>query len=95
MLGDGDVGHRVVVRVRAGLREGRPVFRDHLGTLLSMSDTSWTIATRGGPVTVARADVHRAKRVPPPVSGAASGRRPAAPGRTAPDRATGGPDPGP
>ncbi|GGK00632.1 hypothetical protein GCM10010123_33160 [Pilimelia anulata] len=65
MLGNDDLGHRVVVRARAGERAGRPLFRDHLGTLTDLSDTSLTVATAAGPVTVPLAAVHRAKRVPP------------------------------
>jgi GNAT superfamily N-acetyltransferase len=60
-----DVGHRVVVRRVAGRRDGRPLFTDALGELTSITDTDLTVATRTGPVTIAREAVVAAKRVPP------------------------------
>lgn len=69
MLGPADMGHRVVVRRRAGHRGDRLLFTDALGELTGLTDTDLTVVTRTGPVTIARSDVVAAKRVPPrPVS---------------------------
>lgn len=65
MLRQQDVGHRVVVRRIVGIREGRPLFSDALGELVELSETHITIATDRGRLQVPRAEVHRAKRVPP------------------------------
>jgi hypothetical protein len=65
VLGHDDVGHRVVVRRVVGVRDGRPLFTDALGVLVSITDTELTITTDAGPLTVARAAVVAAKRVPP------------------------------
>ena len=65
MLGDSDIGHRVVVRRFVGLREDRPLFSDVLGELTAATETELTIETARGPVTVPRQDVHLAKTVPP------------------------------
>ncbi|MEU8297679.1 GNAT family N-acetyltransferase [Micromonospora sp. NPDC048909] len=65
MLGQQDVGHRIVVRRIVGIREGRPLFSDALGELVELSETHLTLATAQGPLRVARDEVHRAKRVPP------------------------------
>jgi hypothetical protein len=55
------VGSRVVVRFR--IPGG---FRDALGDLAAIDETSCTVLTRRGPVTVSLADVALAKPVPPP-----------------------------
>ncbi|MEV1331889.1 GNAT family N-acetyltransferase [Micromonospora costi] len=65
MLGQQDVGHRIVVRRIVGIREGRPLFSDALGELVELSETHLTLATAQGPLRVPRDEVHRAKRVPP------------------------------
>ncbi|MER7890489.1 GNAT family N-acetyltransferase [Micromonospora sp. NPDC094482] len=65
MLGQQDVGHRIVVRRIVGIREGRPLFSDALGELVELNETHLTLATAQGPLRVARDEVHRAKRVPP------------------------------
>jgi GNAT superfamily N-acetyltransferase len=59
------VGHRIVVRRIVGIREGRPLFSDALGELVELSETHITLATDQGRLQVPRAEVHRAKRVPP------------------------------
>jgi len=63
-LGAGDVGHRVVVRRIVGVRDNRPIFSDVLGRLTEAGETHLTVQTSGGPVTVARSAIARAKRVP-------------------------------
>jgi hypothetical protein len=55
------VGGRVVVRFRVP-----GGFRDALGDLVRIDESSCTVLTRRGPVTVALADVALAKPVPPP-----------------------------
>ena len=65
MLGPHDVGHRVVVRRVAGLRDGRPLLTDALGVLTSYTDTELTLDTDAGPLTIARRAVVAGKRVPP------------------------------
>ena len=71
MLGEQDLGHRIVVRRVVGIRAGRPVFSDALGELVEVTDSYLTLTTRTGQLRVPMAEVHRAKRVPPT-------RRPAA-----------------
>ncbi|MGC5030203.1 GNAT family N-acetyltransferase [Micromonospora sp. DT229] len=71
MLGEQDLGHRIVVRRVVGTRAGRPVYSDALGELVEVSDSHLTLTTRTGQVRVPITEVHRAKRVPP-------ARRPAA-----------------
>ena len=66
MLGPDDVGHRVVVRRVVGGTPDRPLRSDLLGDLVALTDRELTVATRNGPVTVARQAVVAAKRVPPP-----------------------------
>jgi hypothetical protein len=66
MLGPDDLGHRVVVRRVVGVRDGRPLMTDALGILTSITDTALTLDTRKGPVTITRASVVAAKRIPPP-----------------------------
>jgi N-acetylglutamate synthase len=65
MLGPGDVGHRVVVRRIIGIRDNRPLFADVLGELITFGDDSVEVRTAHGPVRVPRAEITRAKRVPP------------------------------
>jgi N-acetylglutamate synthase len=65
VLGPLDVGHRVVVRRRAGHHGDRSLLTDALGELAAITDTDLTVVTRTGPVTIARSDVVAAKRVPP------------------------------
>ncbi|GAA2515125.1 hypothetical protein [Pilimelia columellifera] len=66
MLDETDIGSRVVVRRHAGIRDGRPVFRDVLGVLTAASALELTLLTRDGDeVTVPVAEIHRAKRIPP------------------------------
>ena len=65
MLRRQDVGHRVVIRRIVGVRNGRPLFSDALGELVSVDETNLTIATKNGTIVVPLAEVHRAKRVPP------------------------------
>ncbi|KUJ46260.1 MULTISPECIES: GNAT family N-acetyltransferase [Micromonospora] len=71
MLGEQDLGHRIVVRRVVGIRAGRPVFSDALGELVEVTDSYLTLTTRTGQLRVPITEVHRAKRVPPT-------RRPAA-----------------
>lgn len=65
MLGQQDVGHRVVVRRIAGFRDKRPVFSDVLGELVELTETHITVGGVHGTVQVPLSEVHRAKRVPP------------------------------
>ena len=71
MLGEQDLGHRIVVRRVVGIRAGRPVYSDALGELAELTDSHLTLTTRTGQLRVPMTEVHRAKRVPP-------SRRPAA-----------------
>jgi N-acetylglutamate synthase len=72
VLGPQDVGHRVVVRRRAGLRDGRPVYSDALGDLVAVDGAGLTVRTRSGPVRVPHEDVVAGKRIPPPRLGTAA-----------------------
>lgn len=65
MLGPQDVGHRVVVRRVVGVRGQRPLLTDALGVLTSVTETELTLSTDRGPLTIPRAAVVAAKRVPP------------------------------
>jgi len=65
VLTPNDVGHRVVIRRLAGVRDGRPQFRDLLGELVAADAQQLTIQTATELVSVPIAEVHRAKRVPP------------------------------
>jgi hypothetical protein len=65
MLGPGDIGHRVVVRRVVGVRDHRPLMTDALGVLTAITDTSLTLDTDAGPLTVPLAAVVAAKRIPP------------------------------
>lgn len=71
MLQPEDVGQRIVVRRIVGIRAGRPCFSDALGELAELSESHLTLVTSQGRLRVPRAEVHRARRVPP-------SRRPAA-----------------
>ncbi|HVV31084.1 MAG TPA: ferrous iron transport protein A [Mycobacteriales bacterium] len=58
------VGTRVVLRYSlAG--DGSPPWTDALGELVAQDDRTLTVATRSGPVVVARAALVAAKPVPP------------------------------
>jgi GNAT superfamily N-acetyltransferase len=59
------VGRRVVLRRRAGERDGRPVFADVLGELISSGDLLVVRRPDGSTVAVPRAEVHRLRPVPP------------------------------
>lgn len=67
MLNTCDVGHRVVVRLWAGVgSHGRDVFTDLLGELVALDDAALRIRTDDGSEhTIARSDVAAAKPVPP------------------------------
>ena len=67
MIGETNLGQRVVVRRFAGIgTHGRPTFTDLLGELTALDDDQLTIRTADGREhTVARADVAAAKPVPP------------------------------
>jgi N-acetylglutamate synthase len=64
VLGPHDVGRRVVVRRRAGERDGRPVFSDVLGELVDLTETDLTVRTKDRMVRVPRGEITHAKRVP-------------------------------
>ncbi|MGC5049902.1 GNAT family N-acetyltransferase [Micromonospora sp. DT48] len=64
MLREQDLGHRIVVRRRVGVRGGRPVYSDSLGELVELTETHLTLTTRQGRLRVPIDEVHRAKRVP-------------------------------
>ena len=72
MLGQQDVGQRVVVRRRAGQRDGRPVYSDALGELIAVDTAGLTVRTTKGPLRVPHGDVVAAKRIPPPRLGTAA-----------------------
>ncbi len=65
MLGQQDVGYRIVIRRIVGIREGRTLFSDALGELVELTETHLTLRTPKGPLCVPLAEVHRGKRVPP------------------------------
>jgi hypothetical protein len=66
VLGPHDIGHRVVVRRVVGRRNGRPLMTDVLGILISVTDAQLTVDTeRAGRLTIDRAAVVAAKRIPP------------------------------
>ena len=67
MLGDSDVGHRVVVRRFVGIGpQDRPLFSDLLGELVATSSERLVVRTPDGTEhTIDRSDVAAAKRVPP------------------------------
>ena len=60
-----DVGARVVVRRVLGQRDGRPLFGDVLGELVSWTDGVLLVRTRAGDVQVEDRAVVAAKRIPP------------------------------
>jgi len=64
VLSPEDLGHRVVVRRIAGVRDNRPIFADALGELTELGDAHVTVQTRGGLVRVPKSEIVRAKRVP-------------------------------
>ncbi|HEU5474676.1 MAG TPA: GNAT family N-acetyltransferase [Actinophytocola sp.] len=60
------LGHRVVLRRRAGERDGRPVFADILGHLVDVSGAGLVVRRDDGTrVSVPAAEVHRLRAVPP------------------------------
>lgn len=61
---DSLAGRRVSLRHRVGDRDGRPLFSDAVGELTTGPDAV-TVATRRGPVQVARAAVVAVRAVPP------------------------------
>lgn len=65
MIGPQDVGHRVVVRRVVGERDGRPLFTDILGELLTYGTDELTVASKNGPVSVPVEAIVAAKRIPP------------------------------
>lgn len=65
MLGPQDVGHRVVVRRIIGHRaDGRPLFSDALGTLVTFDADALTVDTGKGPVRIPHDQTVAGKRVP-------------------------------
>ncbi len=76
-LDTSDIGRRVVVRHRAGERDGRPQFTDVLGELLRFDDLVVVRTEAGDEVAVPASDIVAGKPVPP----RPARRRP----RTAPD----------
>jgi GNAT superfamily N-acetyltransferase len=60
-----DVGSRVVLRRSAGVRDGRPVFSDVLGELLTWGDIVVVRTADGTEVSVPRHEVAAGKRIPP------------------------------
>lgn len=65
MLGLQDLGHRVVVRRIIGHRpDGRPLFSDALGTLITLEADAVTVETANGPMRVRRDEIAAGKRVP-------------------------------
>jgi N-acetylglutamate synthase len=64
-LGPADLGSRVVVRSLAGTNDGRQLYRDLLGELVSADPTSLVVRTaRSGEVSVPADQVIRVKQVP-------------------------------
>jgi GNAT superfamily N-acetyltransferase len=59
------VGRRVVLRRRAGERDGRPLFSDVLGELIESGDRLVVRRANGEIVSVPSAEVHRLKPIPP------------------------------
>jgi GNAT superfamily N-acetyltransferase len=59
------VGRRVVLRRRAGERDGRPVFADVLGELIEVGDRLVVRRSDGSRVSVPAAEVHRLRAIPP------------------------------
>ncbi len=73
MLEAQDVGWRVVVRRVIGERDGRPLFSDILGELLSFTDDELVVDGKNGPEQILRTNVVAGKRIPPKVSGGPPG----------------------
>jgi N-acetylglutamate synthase len=65
MLGPQDVGFRVVVRRVVGVRDGRPLFTDVLGDLVTYAEDELTIDGKNGLESVPRAAIVAGKRIPP------------------------------
>ncbi len=65
MLGPQDVGFRVVVRRVAGTRDGRPLFTDILGDLVSFTADELVVSGKNGHETVPLEAVVAGKRIPP------------------------------
>lgn len=63
MLGNDDLGHRVVIRRVVGTRDDRPVSSDALGRLVAVDETHFIVRTAAGDVSIERAAVTAAKRV--------------------------------
>jgi N-acetylglutamate synthase len=63
VLGEDDLGHRVVIRRVVGTRDQRPVSSDALGQLIAVDETHFIVRTAAGDVSIARTDVTAAKRV--------------------------------
>ncbi|WP_026209099.1 GNAT family N-acetyltransferase [Catelliglobosispora koreensis] len=63
MLGNSDLGARVVVRRRV-FADGRSKFTDLLGVLTELTESYLTVATLRGEIRVPLDEIHRAKRVP-------------------------------
>jgi N-acetylglutamate synthase len=59
------LGRRVVLRRRAGERDGRPIFSDVLGELIESGDELVVRRADGSIVAVPAGEVHRLKPVPP------------------------------
>lgn len=59
------VGRRVVLRRRAGERDGRPIFTDILGELLEAGSRLVIRRPNGSTVAVPSSEVHRLRPVPP------------------------------
>jgi hypothetical protein len=55
----------VVVRRVVGIRDGRPIFTDILGELLSFGDTELTVDAKDGPLAVPIGSIVAGKRIPP------------------------------
>ena len=64
MLGRHDVGHRVVIRRNAGLRDHRPLLSDVVGELTEFTETHVTVVTRHGSVVLERASIVTGRRIP-------------------------------
>jgi len=69
-----DVGSRVVLRRTAGERDGRRLFSDVLGELISWGETVVVRTSDGTEVTVPRSEVAAGKRIPQKRARRAAGR---------------------
>lgn len=79
-----EAGERVVVRVLAGVEDGRQRYRDITGVLLSTADPLMLRRDDGTEVSVPAGEVHRLKAIPPGVSQIVELERIAAAGWPAP-----------